>query len=174
METAKRVDPDSDSWEITSIPKRPYSYKYGFGALDAYALVNAAQTWKPVNPQTWIEMKPVQLKRGKMDKNGKFSGGTSLSKDGVAEKVVVTQKMVAAADFDTIEHVQVKVWVEHSRRGDIEVEIVSPGPKNIVSLLAMKRPNDDDTTGLQGWTFTTLKHWYVLSAATFFILSICC
>lgn len=167
VNTARVVHEGAD-WERMESGRR-YSYKYGFGALDAYEFVKAAKTWELVKPQTWIKTKPVQLRqgllpgmgKGTMDATGAFSGGKPLSGTAFSESVKVTKEMVDAADFDVIEHVQVKVWIQHSRRGDIEVEIESPGSKKVVSLLGMKRPNDKADTGLRGWTFTSLKHWYV-------------
>ena len=170
MKTAKIVDKDSESWEKMASKKdggnRLYSYKYGFGALDAYEFVQAAEKWSLVQPQTWIEMPPVQFNkkimwgvkdRAKMDKYGRFSGGVVLSKEAVTAEIRVSRDMMQARDFDTIEHVQVKVWVDHSKRGDIEVAIESP--KNIVSILGARRWKDDSPDGLMGWTFSTLKHW---------------
>lgn len=166
METAKVVDPDTPTWEPTANGKRLYSYKYGFGVLDAYKFVKAAKTWPLVKPQTWIKMPPYQFAKktiwrsgkGKMSARGRFSGGVPLSKEGVTGAIEVTEEMVDEMDFDTIEHVQVKVWVAHSKRGDIEVELESPN--EIVSVLGKRRRNDTAKTGLRGWTFSTLKHWY--------------
>lgn len=91
-----------------------------------------------------------------MDANGKFSGGTALSKKVTTHNIVITEKMAKDANFDTIEHIQVKVWAEHDKRGDIEVLLVR---QSVWSELGTRRIRDNAKTGLRGWTFSTLKHW---------------
>lgn len=65
--------------------------------------------------------------------------------------------MLSAANFETLEHITVRVWITHARRGDVEVQIKSPA--GIVSVLARQRRFDDDANGLWGWKFMSLKHW---------------
>lgn len=158
VKTARRVD-GHDGWDTSS--KHQYSEELGFGVLDAYAFVKAAKTWPLVKPQVWMSFPPVAFEGGAMTRNGEFTGGKPLSKSGVSHTIEVTQKMVNDDDFDTIEHVQVRVWVQHKRRGDIQVTLTGPG--GIVSRMGKSRPLDSDPTGLQGWTFSSVKHWYVFS-----------
>jgi kexin len=56
-----------------------------------------------------------------------------------------------------LEHINVKVWINHTIRGAVEVEIVSP--KGIKSILAKQRQQDNANTGFPGWTFMSVKHW---------------
>jgi len=60
-------------------------------------------------------------------------------------------------NFETLEHVTVRVWINHTRRGDVEVEVVSPN--GIKSVLAAVRSFDSATTGFPGWQFMSVKHW---------------
>ncbi|KAI1794703.1 peptidase S8/S53 domain-containing protein [Ganoderma leucocontextum] len=156
VRTAWQVSPTDPDWEKTAAG-RPYSYKYGFGSLSGVAFVKAAQTWKLVNPQTWIDLPVVQVNNGTMDSSREASGGSPIPADGVESKVTVTKEMLKEHNFATLEHVTVKVWITHTRRGDVEVELVSPN--GIKSVLAGRRYGDSATTGFHGWTFMTVKHW---------------
>ena len=156
-----------DEFAVDQLVKgRKYNPKVGFGVLDAAAFVEKAKTWTLVKPQVWMELPYVQFDEGAVDDQKKVTGGKQLvGGDTVEEVVTITETMVRAANFDKIEHIQVRVWVEHQRRGDIEVTIFNP--KRVMCVLATNRPRDDDTSGLMGWTFTTVKHWYVLVRFTY-------
>jgi len=52
-------------------------------------------------------------------------------------------------NFEVLEHVTVRVWITHDRRGDVEVEVTSP--KGITSVLAARRRLDADKNGFPGW-----------------------
>ena len=89
----------------------------------------------------------------------------------------MTDKLLKDNNFETLEHVTVQVgsrktqyyaianvsaqvWIDHDRRGDVQVELTSP--HGIVSILAAPRELDDSRIGFVGWQFSTLKHWFVL------------
>jgi len=60
-------------------------------------------------------------------------------------------------NLETLEHITVKVWISHTTRGEVEVELVSPN--GIRSVLAGPRSSDKATTGYPGWKFMSIKHW---------------
>ncbi|TFK35484.1 peptidase S8/S53 domain-containing protein [Crucibulum laeve] len=155
IETARMVNPDDPDWERIA-NNRLYSYKYGFGAIDAEKYVTAAKEWKLVKPQAWIESKTIQLNNGTY-KDKTYSGGEYIGPKGVQSKMMITKEMLAENNFATLEHINVKVWIDHSRRGDVEVEIISP--TGIRSVLAGKREKDEAETGFPGWKFMSVKHW---------------
>ena len=152
VETSKFIGND---W--TAVAGRKYNEKLGFGVLDALALVTAAKDWRTVPARTWIESNIYQFAEGTMDHNGKFSGGDRLNKRGVSTPVVVTEEMAEKQNFGKIEKVEVRVWVRHQKRGDVEVTLVSPSGRK--SRLATRRREDRAKTGLRGWTFMSVKHW---------------
>lgn len=140
---------------------RPYSYKYGYGSIDAWLYVQAAKTWELVKPQAFLELKPTLLGGADISGTfwGKMKGGVLIPEGGVKSEVEVTADMLRERNFEKLEHITVKVWITHGRRGDVEVELVSP--KGIKSILAAKRRYDSDDKGFPGWRFMTLKHWCV-------------
>ena len=156
MHTAKTINPDDPDWEDTAAGRR-FSYKYGYGNLDAYAFVTASQNWELVKPQTWLHTTPIQINNGTMTLEGKMSGGQPIVPGGVTSKMTISSEMLEATNFETLEHVTVKVWIQHTRRGDVEVELTSPN--GVKSVLAARRKLDADKNGFPGWTFMTVKHW---------------
>ncbi|KAH6912118.1 kex protein [Coprinopsis sp. MPI-PUGE-AT-0042] len=163
--TARRINEDDRDWQHNTNSGRWYSYKYGFGAMDASRYVAKAKEWTLVGPQAWYETETIQLDKGEMDEEEEFSGGTYIDPDGVTSKITVTQAQVTNANLDVtrgeegkgLEHVTVKVWIAHTRRGDVRVELVSPN--GVKSVLAAPRERDDAVTGFPGWTFMSVKHW---------------
>lgn len=94
-----------------------------------------------------------------MNANFAMSGGEPIGPEGVSSKIVVTADFLKEHNFDTLEHVTVRVWIQHSKRGDVSVDLVSPS--GIKSVLAAPRPADRANTGFPGWRFMTVKHWWV-------------
>lgn len=92
-----------------------------------------------------------------MDSDGNYTGGQFIGSEGVESKITITQEMLNDNNFEKLEHINVKVWIQHTRRGDVEVEVVSPN--GIKSVLASKRQFDVDASGFPGWTFMSVKHW---------------
>lgn len=156
VHTAKLINPDDPDWEDTAAGRR-FSYKYGYGSLDAYTYVKAAQTWELVKPQAWLMTNVIQLNNGVMTAEGEMTGGQTIAAGGVTSKMAVTRELLAENNFGALEHITVKVWISHTRRGEVEVELVSPN--GIRSVLAGKRKFDQSRDGFPGWTFMTVKHW---------------
>ncbi|RDX56377.1 hypothetical protein OH76DRAFT_1395493 [Lentinus brumalis] len=156
VRTALQVNPDDPDWETTAAG-RPYSYKYGYGSLNGVEFIKAAQEWQSVKPQIWVDLPTIQLNNGSMDSFGATSGGEDIAADGVQSKITVTKELLEQRNFDKLEHITVKVWITHRRRGDVEVELVSPN--GVKSVLAARRYGDNADSGYPGWTFMTVKHW---------------
>ncbi|KAF8636620.1 hypothetical protein AX17_003430 [Amanita inopinata Kibby_2008] len=155
-QTARVVNPDDPDWERTAAGQL-YSYKYGYGVLDAYRYVTAAQAWQLVKPQTWFQTKTIQINGGKMDASERYTGGAFIASGGVTSTITITREMLEENNLESLEHINVRVWINHSKRGDVEVEIVSPN--GIKSVLASARVGDTATSGFPGWTFMSVKHW---------------
>ncbi|KAF8965238.1 peptidase S8/S53 domain-containing protein [Flammula alnicola] len=156
VETAGMINEDDPDWEPTA-NGRKYSYKYGFGVLDGYSYVKAAQSWKLVKPQAWLQTKAIQLNNGTFGSDKKYSGGEFIRSGGLESTMTITKKMLQQNNFESLEHINVRVWIEHTTRGEVEVEIVSPN--GIRSVLGGARPGDRDGSGYPGWMFMSVKHW---------------
>lgn len=142
--TAVPLEQESD-WQNTTVGKR-YSHQFGYGKLDAWALVEAAKTFHSVKPQAWYSS-PWQHVRHFIPEGQK----------GLASTFMVTEEALQQANFETVEHVTVTMNVEHTRRGDLSVDLTSPS--GIVSHLSTSRMNDNIGEGYIDWTFMSVAHW---------------
>lgn len=85
------------------------------------------------------------------------ASGSYITAEGIKSTFEVTQDMLNDANLERLEHVTARVWIDHQRRGDVEVELLSPN--GILSVLARARRFDESTTGFSGWKFMSIKHW---------------
>lgn len=142
--SAVPFDTPSD-WTKTSID-RVYSHQFGYGKLDAWAIVEMSKTWKLVKPQAWF-----------------FSPWMHVKKDipegsqGLASTFHVTADMLKKVNFERVEHITLTMNIEHQRRGDLVVELISP--TGMKSHLSTARRDDNDPHGYIDWTFMSVAHW---------------
>lgn len=142
--TAVPFDQPSD-WQTTKIGKS-YSHQFGYGKLDAYAIVEAAKTWDLVKPQAWFYSPWMHVKQ-------EIPQGDT----GLASTFDVTEQDLKDANLERLEHITVTMNVQHTRRGDLSVELRSPS--GIVSHLSTARRDDGARVGYVDWTFMTVAHW---------------
>ncbi|ROW14722.1 hypothetical protein VPNG_03705 [Cytospora leucostoma] len=145
METAVIINENDGSWETTAIGKK-FSHTFGYGKIDAYGLVEKAKTWEKVKPQAWFFSPWVHV-------NEVIPQGDH----GLAVSFDVTPDMLQKANLQRLEHVTVTMNVEHTRRGDLSVDLVSPN--KIVSHLSVPRRLDNEASGYEDWTFMSVVHW---------------
>ena len=88
----------------------------------------------------------------------KYHGGEFI-RGTIESKMAITREELNTNNLETLEHINVRVWIQHSVRGEVEVEIISPN--GIRSVLAGVRPADMNGGGYPGWTFMSVKHWLV-------------
>ncbi|KAF8559698.1 hypothetical protein OG21DRAFT_1594521 [Imleria badia] len=157
VQSAQMINPEDPDWEKTA-SGRLFSYKYGYGQLDAYAFVTAAQNWELVKPQAWFHPSAIQLNNGSLsDPEGTMTGGVPIPPGGAKSTFTLTNDVLLEHNFEGLEHLTISVWISHSNRGDVEVELVSPN--GVKSVLAAVRQQDYAATGFKGWRFMTVKHW---------------
>ncbi|GAA5987157.1 hypothetical protein JCM11641_002149 [Rhodosporidiobolus odoratus] len=150
VRTAVQINPNDPDWQMTA-SGRPYNHKYGFGKLDAWAIVDLAKRWELVKPQAWWTSpiaRPINAVAGQ---------GVPITESGAIASLEVTRAELAQANFEKLEHVTITVFVQHQRRGNIEVELDSP--RGMKSILARPRRFDESPDGMMGWVFMSVKHW---------------
>ncbi|KAF9135173.1 pheromone processing endoprotease, partial [Mortierella sp. 14UC] len=147
MTTAIPVSLDDEDWTKTAVG-RLFNHKFGYGSLDAYALVESAKTFQSLGPQTSFHPAAIAV-NSKIPQNVK----------GVASVLKVTAEdlLEEGVRLGRLEHVTVTVNIEHGRRGDVEVVLTSPN--KVESRLGARRRHDAEKTGFPNWTFMTVKHW---------------
>ncbi|KAF2088169.1 neuroendocrine convertase [Saccharata proteae CBS 121410] len=144
VNTAVPIDTPSD-WQDTPYGKS-FSHQFGYGKLDAYTFVEAAKTFDLVKPQAWFYSPWMHVK-------------TEIPQgdQGLASRFEVTADALKTANLDRLEHITVTMNVEHTRRGDLSVELLSPS--GIVSQLSTTRRRDSEPVGYVDWTFMSVAHW---------------
>ncbi|KAK3382448.1 peptidase S8/S53 domain-containing protein [Lasiosphaeria ovina] len=156
MVTAVPINLDTDEWQTTTIGKN-YSHTFGYGKIDSYAIVEAAKTWKNVKPQAWYFSPWIHVKEA-----------IPQGDKGITVSFEVTEDMLKNANFERVEHITVTMNIEHGRRGDISVDLISPN--KIVSHLSTTRKFDDSPDGYDDWTFMSVVHWGESGSGTWTIV----
>src|SRR5687767_2506300 len=112
--SAVPFDLKDPEWELNTAG-RYFSHKYGYGLLDAYTIIQNAKTFKNLGPQVFLEMPIVKV-------NEKIP----MDNEGIISSIQVTQDELDDVEFGRLEHVTVTVNIQHTRRGDIQVDLISP------------------------------------------------
>lgn len=144
VQTAVPVN-EEESWDTTFIGRK-YSHTYGYGKLDAYAIVERAKTIELVKPQAWFKSPWLHVKHH-----------IPQGVEGLLSTFEVTQEALEKANLERVEHITVTMNVNHTRRGDLSVELRSP--TKMVSHLSVSRRLDDAKAGYEDWTFMSVAHW---------------
>lgn len=142
--TGVPINEDED-WD-TSFIGRKFSHAYGYGKLDAYAVVEKAKTIELLKPQAWFKSPWIHVKHP-----------IPQGVEGLLSSFEVTEDLLKKANLEKLEHVTVTMNINHTRRGDLSVELRSP--TNMVSHLSVTRKFDDADQGYVDWTFMSVAHW---------------
>ncbi|KAK5663688.1 hypothetical protein OQA88_4119 [Cercophora sp. LCS_1] len=145
MDTAVPINENDGSWQTTKIGKK-FSHTFGYGKIDSWGIVEAAKTWQKVKPQSWFFSPWIHV-------NQPIPEGDQ----GIAVSFEVTEDMLKQANFQRVEHITVTMNIEHTRRGDISVDLISP--EKVVSHLSVTRSPDNVAAGYVDWTFMSVVHW---------------
>ncbi|KAK5113124.1 hypothetical protein LTR62_003703 [Meristemomyces frigidus] len=143
--TALKIDQESD-WMPNKAIGKDFSHQFGYGKADAWALVEGARNWTNVKPQAWYYSPWMHVKHA-----------IPQGDQGLASSFEVTADMLKQANLERLEHVTITMNVEHTRRGDLSVELKSPS--GMVSHIATHRRNDEWEGGYVDWTFMSVAHW---------------
>jgi subtilisin-like proprotein convertase family protein len=126
------------------------NHKYGFGAVDATAAVNAARTWVPVGAEVPDPVSSDWQNVGDAITDGDETGVTST---------VTIDKNI------TVEKVEVVFKAEHPDWRDFTIRLTSPDGTQSVLAQAIPSENRDAAkpyeleNDLEYWTFTSVHHW---------------
>lgn len=134
----------ASDWKINGVGKR-VSHSYGYGIMDATAMIKLARNWTTVPPQNSCETPYTNGSKS-------FSSGTSI------KSTVYTD---GCGRVNYLEHVQAVVVLSASNRGEIAIKLKSPSGTE--SDLLVKRPRDSSSRGFNRWAFMTTHCWGELS-----------
>ncbi|PVV03166.1 hypothetical protein BB560_002370 [Smittium megazygosporum] len=152
INTAVPITLEDDDWD-TVANNLKFNHKFGFGKMDAYALVQAAKTFKNLGPQTSIvASSESDLKLAIPEKGKKGPQG-----DHASSVISISKSMLEKANMKSLEHITVKLNVDHTLRGNMHIFLESPS--GVKSELAPPRERDYSPEGFSDWTFMSVKHW---------------
>ena len=123
--------------------------RFGFGILDGGKAVAIAASWKNVPPQ-----KSCQVQGEKLVSLGESVRALGLDEGSV---VAVSFEVPNHCQVAFVEHVEVVLSVEHPRRGEVEVVLISPS--NTRTRLLGPRPRDTSDNGFSGWPLMSVETW---------------
>ncbi|NXG75250.1 FURIN protein, partial [Baryphthengus martii] len=142
VRTSKPAHLNANDW-VTNGVGRKVSHSYGYGLLDAGAMVSLAKNWTTVGPQRKCVIDVL-----------------TEPKD-IGKRLEVRRKVEAClgkANFiSRLEHAQARLTLSYNRRGDLAIHLVSP--MGTRSTLLAARPHDFSADGFNDWAFMTTHSW---------------
>ncbi|KAL5004064.1 hypothetical protein ScPMuIL_017520, partial [Solemya velum] len=142
--TAKPDNLHALDWNVNGV-NRKVSHSFGYGLMDAGAMVELARNWTTVPPQHICEIRSSDTNRP-IPVNGKIT--VPLDTDGCEG----TEYHVKY-----LEHVQARITLTASRRGEVQIFLISP--MNTRSTLLARRVRDISREGFNNWAFMTTHNW---------------
>lgn len=139
VRTANPTNLFARDW-VTNGVGRNVSHSFGYGMMDAGAMVRLSRTWVTVPAQKMCEVRAHH-----MDKSISPRSKIELSLD------------VHCDNVQYLEHVQAKITLTATRRGDIHIYLTSP--RKTRSTLLAQRPTDNSRAGFRSWPFMTVHNW---------------
>ncbi|XP_078690611.1 furin-like protease kpc-1 isoform X3 [Branchiostoma floridae x Branchiostoma belcheri] len=121
------------------------SHAFGFGLMDAGAMVNLAERWQNVPTQRVCSLSA-------MNRQTSIPASNRLVLHKTTDGCKGTDKEVTQ-----LEHVQARLTITAMRRGELQIYLTSPSGTR--STLLDHRSRDDSTSGFNGWEFMTTHTW---------------
>lgn len=142
--SAVRVNPNQPGWSKNA---RGYyhHHDYGFGRMEMERNLKITKGWTLMPAQKVCELPLTGINKKIPFAMGAYGG------------VITNIDVSSACSITFVEHIEIKTYIRHPRRGSVAVAIT--GPEGIVSKLA--EPNYDYHSNYPtgGWTFGSVRHW---------------
>ncbi|XP_031635657.1 furin-like protease 1 isoform X2 [Contarinia nasturtii] len=142
VRTAKPANLQDPSWSKNGVGRR-VSHSFGYGLMDAAAMIKVARTWKTVPEQQRCEIYAPSLDKAISPKS----------------YVVISLKVQPhqCESVNYLEHVQAKISLTSPRRGDIQIFLTSPAGTKVTLLTS--RSHDSSRSGFNQWPFMSVHTW---------------
>ncbi len=138
--TARQNDVADSTWRVNAAG-HDYSSIYGFGTIDAFAATSLAETWVNVREELEIQSDLEVANLAIPDGVGSSFGATASDSTQINQVI-------------NIEWAEVTIELNHTYRGDLQIELVSPGGST--SLLVDVH---GDSNNNYNWVFTSANFW---------------
>ena len=138
IRSAKKIKPSDPDW-VDNGAGLHFNHNFGPGLIDAAAAVDLARTWTNLGPQTALASNKPGLSVAIPNNN---STGAEILFDLPASNIIT-------------EHATVRLTIDHSARGDLEISLTSPS--GTVSRLAELRNDINDN--YTDFTMSSVRNW---------------
>ncbi|XP_026786123.1 furin (paired basic amino acid cleaving enzyme) a [Pangasianodon hypophthalmus] len=132
----------TNDWKTNGVGRK-VSHSYGYGLLDAAAIVAQAKNWTNVGPQQKCIISMVSESRN------------------IGSHLVITKGVDACSGkpnfVSSLEHVQAQLTLSYNRRGNLAIYLISP--QGTRSTLLAPRPHDYSSEGFNDWAFMSTHSW---------------
>lgn len=133
------------NWQVNGVGLE-YNHLFGYGVLDAGAMVSLAKDWKTVPSRYHCDA-------------GAISGAYPIPTEKPLVMTIDTEACKGtSSEVNYIEHIQAIITLNSTRRGDLVIHLTSP--MGTRSMILNRRPFDDDNkNGFVRWPFMTTHTW---------------
>uniref|UniRef100_W4VRF9 furin n=1 Tax=Corethrella appendiculata TaxID=1370023 RepID=W4VRF9_9DIPT len=143
-----RSDPlEKESGWILNGVKRKVSHKFGYGLMDAGAMVSLAEQWTNVPAQHICKSREINEDR-QIEGSVGYTLQTHMDVNGCAGTV---------NEVRFLEHVQCKLTLRFFPRGNLRILLTSP--MGTTSTLLFERPRDVIKSNFDDWPFLSVHFW---------------
>ncbi|XP_059398536.1 neuroendocrine convertase 1-like [Carassius carassius] len=122
--------------------------RFGFGLLNAKALVDLA------DPKIW---KHVPEKKQCIVRDETFQSRPLKAAGEISIEIPTKACAGQVNSIVSLEHVQVEVSIEYTRRGDLHITLTSPS--GTTTVLLAERERDTSANGFRNWAFMSVHTW---------------
>ncbi|XP_058978156.1 furin-like protease 2 isoform X2 [Musca domestica] len=133
-------------WMLNGV-KRKYSHKFGYGLMDAGAMVSLAEQWTTVPPQHICKSRENNEDR-KIEGTYGYTLATHMDVNGCAGTI---------NEVRYLEHVQCRITLRFFPRGNLRILLTSP--MGTTSTLLFERPRDIIKSNFDDWPFLSVHFW---------------
>ena len=135
-----------DGW-FTNGVGRKFNHKFGYGLMDASAMVDLAQNWPGIASQRECSS-PLMTPSLNLAKAKNEVTKVAVTMDGCKDSINAVK---------VLEHVVCKITLRHNPRGSLHVVLISPVGTR--SSLLLPRPRDRTDSGFENWPFLSVHFW---------------
>ncbi|XP_058985494.1 furin-like protease 1 isoform X3 [Musca domestica] len=140
VRTAKPANLMDPTWSKNGVGRR-VSHSFGYGLMDAAAMVKLARQWKTVPEQQRCEINAPHVDKVIPPKS----------------HITLQLSVKNCLNINFLEHVQAKITLTSQRRGDIQINLISPAGTKVTLLTP--RVHDTSHSGFNQWPFMSVHTW---------------
>ncbi|XP_055924255.1 neuroendocrine convertase 1-like [Argiope bruennichi] len=124
-----------------------YNSRFGFGLINAEAMVKAALNWTTV-PEKAICKASSSSKLPKLLSSQIQEVEVEITADGCTK---------TSNEINYLEHVELSLDIDYNHRGALDIYLFSPA--GTVSMVLSRRERDSSAIGFKSWTFLSVHFW---------------